>query len=68
MTVKHLIDNWFIGCKAEKVFPLMLLVTDHLKHLGTNSSDKVKSNICGINNDYFGNIISIRRYLEVSDI
>ena len=66
ITVKQLIYNWFIGCKAERFFPLMILMPDHLKHLVTNKGDKFKAKRYGISDDNFGKISSIRRSLEGS--
>ena len=40
MTVKKLIDNWFIGNKSEKIPLFMLFVLNNVEHLGTNKNSK----------------------------
>ena len=38
MTMKQLIDNWFVGNEKDKIPPLALLEDDHVKHIGTYKS------------------------------
>ena len=38
MTIKQLVDNWYIGNKKESIPPLKLLEPLHVQHLGTQAN------------------------------
>ncbi len=38
MTMKQLIENWFVGNQKEKIPPFVLLDDEHVRHLGTSKT------------------------------
>ena len=40
MTIKHFIDNWFIGNEREKIPPLVVLQFNHITHIKTAKSER----------------------------